>query len=69
MHKLGFLAFLAFETVFAVPGAHAQSSPLRAELLKDWTEQKATMLKIADAMPAEKFSYKTTPPQRAFALM
>ncbi len=66
MHKLVFLAFLAFETAFAVPGAHAQSSPLRAELLKDWNEQKAIMLAIADAMPAEKFSYKTTPPQRDY---
>jgi hypothetical protein len=48
------------------PGLVAQSSPLRAELLKDWTEQKGTMLKIADAMPAEKFSYKSTPAQRDY---
>jgi len=44
----------------------AQTAHLPAELLKDWTEQKALMMKTADAMPAEKFSYKTTPPQRDF---
>jgi uncharacterized damage-inducible protein DinB len=44
----------------------AQSSTLNAELLKDWTEQKDTMLKIAAAMPEEKFSYKSTAPQRDY---
>ena len=46
--------------------AGAQSATLNAELLKDWTEQKNLMMKIADAMPAEKFSYKSTPPQRDY---
>jgi len=41
-------------------------STLNAELLRDWTEQKATMMKIADAMPEEKFSYKSTPAQRDY---
>lgn len=44
----------------------AQSATLNAELLKDWTDQKTLMMKIADAMPEEKFSYKSTPPQRDF---
>ena len=44
----------------------AQSANLNAELLKDWTDQKAMMMKIADAMPEEKFSYKSTPPQRDY---
>ena len=66
MNKLVFLAVFALGTALAAPRAHAQSSPLRAELLKDWNEQKSIMLSIADAMPAEKFSYKTTPPQRDY---
>ena len=66
MKKLLILAALALGTAVAAPPALAQSSPLRAELLKDWNEQKATMLAIADAMPPEKFSYKTTPPQRDY---
>jgi uncharacterized damage-inducible protein DinB len=44
----------------------AQSGTLNAELLKDWTDQKTTMMKIAEAMPEEKFSYKSTPPQRDY---
>ena len=44
----------------------AQTANLNAELLKDWTDQKAMMLKIADAMPEEKFSYKSTPAQRDY---
>jgi uncharacterized damage-inducible protein DinB len=43
-----------------------QSANLNAELLKDWTEQKALMVKTAAAMPEEKFSYKSTAPQRDF---
>ena len=46
--------------------AGAQSASLNAELLKDWTDQKALMMKTADAMPEEKFSYKSTPPQRDY---
>ena len=44
----------------------AQSANLNAELLKDWTDQKSMMMKIADAMPEEKFSYKSTPAQRDY---
>jgi uncharacterized damage-inducible protein DinB len=44
----------------------AQSANLNAELLKDWNDQKAMMMKIADAMPEAKFSYKSTPAQRDY---
>ena len=44
----------------------AQAPTIPAELLKDWQSQKETMMKIADAMPAEKFSYKSTPAQRSY---
>jgi uncharacterized damage-inducible protein DinB len=36
------------------------------DLLKDWQEQKQTMMEISDAMPEGKFSYKTTPLQRNY---
>jgi uncharacterized damage-inducible protein DinB len=52
--------------IVAMPRVAAQSSTLNAELLKDWTEQKDTMMKIADAMPEEKFSYKSTAAQRDY---
>jgi uncharacterized damage-inducible protein DinB len=54
-------------TCLATPrDAVGQTANLNAELLKDWTDQKAMMLKIADAMPEEKFSYKSTPAQRDY---
>jgi uncharacterized damage-inducible protein DinB len=46
--------------------ATAQTPTIASDLLKDWRAQKETMLKIADAMPAEKFGYKSTPAQRSF---
>ena len=36
------------------------------QLRADWESQKDTMMKIADAMPEGKFSYKTTPAQRNY---
>src|SRR5215470_1429915 len=45
----------------------AQTPTIAGELLKDWQAQKETMMKIADAMPADKFSYKSTPEQRSYA--
>jgi uncharacterized damage-inducible protein DinB len=49
------------------PTASAQTPTIPGELLKDWQAQKETMMKIADAMPADKFSYKSTPAQRSYA--
>jgi uncharacterized damage-inducible protein DinB len=47
--------------------AFAQASLLHQELLKDWMDMKDTMFKLANAMPEDKYSFKTTPPQRDFA--
>ena len=47
-------------------GPSAQGVTLATDLLKDWRAQKDTMLKLADAMPADKFDYRTTPPQRTY---
>ena len=44
---------------------HGQASIL-GDLTKDWQRQEKTMIAIADAMPEDKFSYKTTPPQRNY---
>ena len=49
------------------PRAHAQVGTLRAELLKDWVEMKDTLVKLANEMPEDKYSYKPTPAQRTFA--
>ena len=46
--------------------AAAQSASLQGDLLKDWTNMKTTMTKIADAMPEDKYGFKPTPAQRSF---
>ena len=37
-----------------------------SDLRKDWAQQKDTMMKIAGAMPADKFDYKPTAAQRTY---
>ena len=59
------LLFLFVSLLAAVP-ASAQQVSLKAELLRDWVEMKDTIHKLADAMPADKYTYKATPPQRDF---
>ena len=62
------LVVLATAAALAWPlKASAQTPTIAGELLKDWQAQKETMLKIADAMPPEKFNYKSTPAQRSYA--
>jgi len=50
----------------AGPGAAAGGATVLGDLLEDWQEQKDTMLKIADAMPEDRFGYRSTPPQRSY---
>src|SRR6516225_4321320 len=44
----------------------AQTASLKADFVKEWTGQKDTLVKIANAMPEDKFSFKPTPAQRDF---
>lgn len=44
----------------------AQTASIKDEVRRDWTQMKDTMMKISDAMPEDKFSFKTTPPQRNY---
>jgi hypothetical protein len=44
----------------------AQSVTVASDLMKDWKAQKETMMKIADAMPEEKFGFRATPPERSY---
>jgi uncharacterized damage-inducible protein DinB len=55
----------AASTPASSPAAPGQAT-VRGDLLKDWRDQKDTMLKIADAMPEDKFGYKSTPAQRSY---
>ena len=51
--------------VAAISHPAAQAPSIQAELLKDLTNQKDQMVKIADAMPADTFGYESTPAQRS----
>jgi uncharacterized damage-inducible protein DinB len=44
----------------------AQTASIQAEMLKDWSDLKTTMNKIASEMPEDKFSFKPTEPQQTF---
>ena len=46
--------------------ASAQGVTLASDMLKDWQQQKMTMVAIADAMPDDKFGSKSTPAQRSY---
>jgi uncharacterized damage-inducible protein DinB len=45
--------------------AFAQAT-IHGDLLKDWASQKDMLVKIANAMPEDKFGFKPTPAQRSF---
>ena len=44
----------------------AQGAGLKGDFIKEWEGQKVTLVKIAEAMPDNKYSYKPTPAQRDF---
>jgi len=53
--------------LLVTPGLAAQAASIQMNLLADWTTQKDTLMKIAAAMPEDRFGYKPTPPQAATA--
>ena len=57
-------AAIAAAAVVARPAA--QTASIQADFVKDWQQQKDTLVKIAQAMPEDKFSFKATPAQRTF---
>jgi len=53
--------------VLVTATASAQPASSRDGALQDWTRQKDTMMKIAAAMPEDKFAYRATPAERTWA--
>jgi len=69
MKMLLIIVLLSGVGVVAMPASVAAQPPavsIQAEMLKDWTDLKATLMKIADEMPAESYGFKPTPPQETF---
>jgi len=60
------LAFVSLALVGSAAAPAAQALSIQAEMLKDWSDLKGTMAKIAGAMPDDKFTFKSTPAQRDF---
>ena len=58
--------FVCVALILATLGPAAQSVSLQRDALDDWTSLKSTMMKISEAMPADNYGYKSTPPQRSF---
>ena len=52
--------------VLVVSTVGAQGPSVQDGALQDWTRLKDTMMKIADALPEDKFGFRATPPQRTF---
>jgi len=50
----------------ATAAVSAQTVSLQDNALQDWTRLKDTMMKIADAMPEDKFSFRATPAERTW---
>jgi len=51
---------------FIAPGDAVAQASIRDGALQDWIALKDTMLKIADAMPEDKFAYRATPAERTW---
>ena len=58
---------LAFSfAVLLASSVRAQTVSLQDNALQDWTRLKETMMKIAAAMPEDKFGYRATAPERTW---
>jgi len=62
------IALICATVVIAAPThAFAQTVSIQAEMLKDWTALKDTMVKLANEMPGDKYNAKPTAAQQTFA--
>ena len=66
MTKLRSACVAAILLSSVAPGEAAAQASIRDGALQDWTQLKATMMKIAEAMPEDKFAYRATPPERTW---
>jgi uncharacterized damage-inducible protein DinB len=64
-HVVRSFALAAFALALSGSTAFAQAT-IHGDLLKDWANQKDMLVKIANAMPEDKFGFKPTPAQRSF---
>jgi hypothetical protein len=67
-HAIQISALACAIAVIAAPSFPAAQAPasIKAETTKDWSDLKATMVKIASEMPGDKYGFKPTPAQQSF---
>ena len=59
-------ALTTIGATLAAGAAAAQTVSVQDNALKDWTSQRDTLVKIANAMPEDKFGFRPTPAQRTW---
>jgi uncharacterized damage-inducible protein DinB len=57
---------LAAATLALTASTALAQATIHGDLMKDWASQKDTIVKIAGAMPEDKFGFKPTPAQRSY---
>jgi uncharacterized damage-inducible protein DinB len=67
-HAVQVSALACALVVIAAPAFPAAQAPVSiiAEMTKDWSDLKTTLVKIASEMPADKYGLKPTPGQQTF---
>src|SRR5258705_12803746 len=66
MNQLIACAIILIASAAPVLAQGRAPASIQAEMLKDWTDLKETLMKIANEMPAEGYSFRPTPPQETF---
>ena len=64
-HAIRLLALATAALALITSSAFAQAT-IHGDLVKDWAGQKDLLVKLAGAMPEDKFGFKPTPAQRSF---
>ena len=67
-HAIQISALACAIAVIAAPASPAAQTPvsIKAEMIKDWSDLKGTLVKIANEMPADKYGFKPTPAEQSF---
>jgi hypothetical protein len=60
------LAFLLAASIVPLCAGAQTADAVATDLAADWAAQKARMVALAEAMPADKYDFKATPAQRSF---
>ena len=65
-HIVRTLVIVAAALIALRTPAAAQTATVHGDLLKDWTGMKDMIVKIAEAMPEDKYGFRPTPAERSY---